>query len=402
MTEMANKSKNGTTHPHGHYEAALEAPVCLIRANERFAEGWVVARAPLSEAAAALLASGEGPVALVLPITKWRTLGAPMKHITLELAPMTAEDRQSLSPEGISEGLAAVLYRGGAAEPPPWLRCVSTRPGGIMAHWTPVAAAHELVQREGAADSAAVLRRIGLPPGPEDARVRIQAWAQARDLPMVDLFAFSEQLRSRSEPRLITLPVTARLPTSHGTFTVQIFEDPWTGDQHVALTMGDLQDEGGVLVRIHSECFTGDIMGSLRCDCGPQLDAALARVALDGRGVVLYLRQEGRGIGLYEKLRAYVEQDAGLDTVDANQVLGFPPDLRSYLEAADMLRALGVRRVRLLTNNPTKMEQLARWGVEVVDREPLVIASNPENEGYLETKRRRMGHLFQPPRRAIS
>lgn len=166
------------------------------------------------------------------------------------------------------------------------------------------------------------------------------------------------------------------------------------GIEHLALLIGDPSPDEPVLVRLHSECFTGDLLGSLRCDCGDQLRGAIAEIARAGSGVLLYLAQEGRGIGLVNKLRAYELQDAGLDTVDANEELGFDADERLYLPAAEMLRQLGITRVRLLTNNPDKVAALTRCGIAVVERVPHVIPANGHNERYLKTKATRSGHLF--------
>lgn len=166
------------------------------------------------------------------------------------------------------------------------------------------------------------------------------------------------------------------------------------GPEHLAIVIGTPAPGEPVLARLHSECFTGDLLGSLRCDCGPQLRGAIQEIAAAGSGVLLYLAQEGRGIGLLNKLRAYKLQDGGLDTVDANTALGFDADERVYLPAASMLKGLGFARVRLLTNNPDKMAQLARWGVEVVERVPHVFPSNGHNEAYLRAKAERSGHLF--------
>jgi 3,4-dihydroxy 2-butanone 4-phosphate synthase / GTP cyclohydrolase II len=169
-------------------------------------------------------------------------------------------------------------------------------------------------------------------------------------------------------------------------------------EEHVALTLGAIDDSGGpVLVRAHSECLTGDVFGSYRCDCGEQLDDSLRYLQEQGRGVLLYLRQEGRGIGLTRKISAYALQEQGLDTVEANLVLGLPEDMRDYRVAAEMLLDLGVWRARLLTNNPGKVEGLERHGVEVVERVALGISPNPSNLGYLQTKREKMGHLYPMP-----
>ena len=186
---------------------------------------------------------------------------------------------------------------------------------------------------------------------------------------------------------------TTRLPTAHGEFDVRVWRAP-DGKEHLAISVGDLEGERAVPVRIHSECLTSEVLGSLKCDCKAQLDAALGLIQAEGRGVVLYLRQEGRGIGLGNKIRAYSLQERGADTVDANRMLGFEDDLRRYDVAADMLRALGVRSAMLITNNPSKVEGLQEAGVPIVKRVPLVAGVNTVNLHYLETKRRRMGHLY--------
>ena len=188
----------------------------------------------------------------------------------------------------------------------------------------------------------------------------------------------------------------ARMPIDVGDFQTAVF-DGFDGKEHVALTMGELHEGPPLLVRLHSECFTGDVLGSRRCDCGEQLAESMRRVASAGRGVILYLRQEGRGIGLAEKLRAYNLQDQGLDTVDANIRLGHLPDARDYGVAAQILRALGIDTVQLLTNNPTKVDGLTGYGIKVAARVPLVIPPRPQNRDYLHTKAKRMGHLLDAP-----
>lgn len=196
---------------------------------------------------------------------------------------------------------------------------------------------------------------------------------------------------------LIERVATAGLPTRQGDFTMHVYRDP-DGEEHAALVVGTVDDGEPVLVRLHSECLTGDVFGSRRCDCGEQLEGSLEMIQAERRGVLLYLRQEGRSIGLINKLYAYALQDLGLDTVEANRALGLPDDARDYRVASEMLRALGIRGVRLLTNNPAKIEGLERHGVEVIGRVPLEIQPNPSNSKYLRTKEEKMGHLFDDPR----
>lgn len=185
-----------------------------------------------------------------------------------------------------------------------------------------------------------------------------------------------------------------RLPTRHGEFDVRVFRDD-DGKEHLVLSVGDIDGAEGLPVRLHSECLTGEVLGSLKCDCGPQLDAALEFIQAQGLGAVVYLRQEGRGIGLGNKIRAYRLQEEGIDTVDANRMLGFHDDLRRYDDAAAMLRALGVKSVQLMTNNPSKVAGLSEAGIPVIGRLEHVTGVNEVNHGYLETKRLRMGHLYE-------
>jgi 3,4-dihydroxy 2-butanone 4-phosphate synthase/GTP cyclohydrolase II len=185
-----------------------------------------------------------------------------------------------------------------------------------------------------------------------------------------------------------------RLPTAHGEFTAVVYENLLDNSDHLALTMGRIDDGEPVLVRMHSECLTGEVFGSLRCDCGEQLRAAMKAIAQEGRGVIVYIRQEGRGIGLTNKIKAYALQDQGRDTVEANELLGFPPDPRDYGIGAQILADLGLRKIRLLTNNPQKRAGLEGYGIDVVERMPIEIPPNSENYRYLKTKRHRLGHLL--------
>jgi 3,4-dihydroxy 2-butanone 4-phosphate synthase/GTP cyclohydrolase II len=218
---------------------------------------------------------------------------------------------------------------------------------------------------------------------------------------IADLIAYRRQHERLIEPLQMDLP----MPTRYGTFVAHMFRSKIDGKEHVALTVGmpgpGLDGPRGevaepVTVRVHSECLTGDVFHSLRCDCGPQLDKALEILGREPRGVLVYMRQEGRGIGLENKLKAYKLQDQGLDTVEANAALGFPADLREYGLGAQILRYLGVRKMRLLTNNPKKIAGLAGYGLEVVDQLPLSTPPNPSNSRYLRTKREKLGHLLPP------
>ena len=206
---------------------------------------------------------------------------------------------------------------------------------------------------------------------------------------IADLIAY----RRRTE-MLVERVTVAEMPTKYGIFKAYGYVNKINGEHHVALVKGDVTDGDPVLCRVHSECLTGDAFGSLRCDCGEQLQEALRRIEKAGRGVLLYLRQEGRGIGLINKLRAYHLQDGGMDTVEANLALGFKADLRDYGIGAEILADLGVKKMILMTNNPLKLKGLEGYGLEIVGREPIEMTCNEKNEFYMYTKYKKMGHLL--------
>ena len=256
-------------------------------------------------------------------------------------------------------------------------------------------------QTEGSVDLA---RLAGLKPAGVICEIMNDDGSMAR-LPELKKFAAEHDLliisiadiieyRMRTES-LVRKAVRAHLPTRYGDFEIIVYENQLDNLEHLALIKGDLSGDEPVLVRVHSECFTGDTLGSLRCDCADQLHAAMLQIEKEGRGAILYMRQEGRGIGLVNKLRAYCLQEHGRDTVEANEELGFKPDLRDYGIGAQMLVDLGLKKIRLLTNNPTKIVGLQGYDIEIVERVPLESQPNENNIHYLQTKKEKMGHLLE-------
>ena len=198
----------------------------------------------------------------------------------------------------------------------------------------------------------------------------------------------------KNHEKLVECVAKAKMPTIYGDFTIHGYINKLNGEHHVALTMGDISDGKPVLCRVHSECLTGDALGSARCDCGQQYDAAMKKIAQEGRGVLLYMRQEGRGIGLINKIKAYALQDEGYDTIEANIKLGFPADMRDYTIGTQILADLGIRKMRLMTNNPKKIEGLANYNLEIVERVPIQMELREQDAAYLKTKQQKMGHLL--------
>ncbi len=265
------------------------------------------------------------------------------------------------------------------------------KPGGVL-------------QRAGHTEAAVDLARLaGCRPVAVICEIMADDGTMMR-LPALRRFARKHKLRicaiqdlieyRRTREKLIERVETVRMPTAYGEFQLTLYRTATDGQHHVALVHGDVAGKSDVLVRVHSECLTGDVFGSLRCDCGPQLQDAMRAIAAAGRGVLVYMRQEGRGIGLAPKIQAYKLQEKGLDTVEANLKLGFPMDLREYGIGAQILVDLGLRKIRLLTNNPKKVVGLEGYGLEIVDQVPIRVAPNPHNRRYLRTKREKLGHLL--------
>ena len=277
-----------------------------------------------------------------------------------------------------------------------------TRPGHIFPL---IAKDNGVLEREGHTEATVDLCKIcGLAPvsviceilkddGTMARMDDLEVFAKKHNLKIITIADLIKYRKKTQE--LMKVEVVANMPTDNGTFKIVGFENHIDGKEHIALVKGDVAGKEGVTVRIHSECFTGDILGSLRCDCGSQLKTAMRRIDRLGEGVILYLRQEGREIGLLNKLRAYNLQEEGMDTLDANLHLGFGADMRDYAVAAQMLKALGVKSIKLLTNNPLKINGIQEYGMPVVEREEIEIEHNKVNKVYLKTKKERMGHLLK-------
>ena len=308
---------------------------------------------------------------------------------------ISAADRaRTIAAAAASDARAEDLVQPGHVHP------LRARPGGVLVRPGHTEGSVDLMRIAGLRPAAVIMEVLG-----DDGNVMrlpgLREFARQHSLKLgsvADIVAY----RRRSE-RLITRSSSVRLHTAHGDFQLSIYTSPFDAHTHLALTMGldiPAQDveaaaiPSAVLCRVHSECLTGDVFGSKRCDCGEQLDLAMQLIAAEGKGCILYMRQEGRGIGLENKLKAYALQDTGLDTVEANQALGFQADQRNYGTGARMLHDLGVRKLRLLTNNPNKRAALAGYDLEIVERVPLLVPPNPSNERYLAVKRDKLGHLI--------
>ncbi|MCH7855963.1 MAG: bifunctional 3,4-dihydroxy-2-butanone-4-phosphate synthase/GTP cyclohydrolase II [Gemmatimonadetes bacterium] len=274
---------------------------------------------------------------------------------------------------------------------------LKARPGGVLRRVGQTEAAVDLANIAGL-PPVGVICEILNPDGTMARRPQLEVFAKEHGLRFItvaDLVSYR-----LTKERLVTRVAEANLPTEFGPFRIIAYQSPIDDREHVALVKGDVEGGGGgegdeeVLVRMHSECLTGDVFGSLRCDCGSQLKAALKQISEKGRGVVVYLKQEGRGIGLHNKIRAYELQDQGHDTVSANEALGFKPDLRDYGIGAQILLDLGLKKICLLTNNPRKIVGLEGYNLEITSTEPLRVGRGEHNKGYLDTKKAKLGHLL--------
>ncbi|WP_156756455.1 bifunctional 3,4-dihydroxy-2-butanone-4-phosphate synthase/GTP cyclohydrolase II [Actinokineospora pegani] len=387
-------------------DIAAGKAVVVVDDEDRENEGDLIfaAEKTTPELLAFMVRYTSGYVCVALTDTDCARLDLPPMFHTNQDARGTAYTVTVDAKEGITTGISAhdrALTIRKLADPgsvagdfnrPGHVVPLRARDGGVLRRPGHTEAAVDLAKMAGLAP-AGVLCEIVSQKSEGDMALRdeLEVFAAEHDLAVItiaDLIAY----RRRTEKQVARV-AEARIPTAHGTFRAVGYDSLLDGIEHVALVYGDLDDGKDVLVRVHSECLTGDVLGSLRCDCGPQLDAALAAVAAEGRGVVLYMRgHEGRGIGLMHKLQAYQLQDEGQDTVDANLSLGVPADARDYGTGAQILVDLGIRSMRLLTNNPAKRVGLEGYGLTVTDRVPLSVWPNPENLRYLRTKRDRMGH----------
>lgn len=330
----------------------------------------------------------------------------------LGLGPMVARNREQFhtnytvtvdAARGITTGISAKdrawtirLLAGEETRPddlvqPGHVSPLVARPGGVLQRAGHTEAAVDLARAAGLPGAAAIIEILG-PDGNPARLPELRAFAKKHGLKITSIAALIEYRRHRE--KLVRREQVIKMPTKHGDFDLYLFRSTLDGQEHLAMVKGDVADGGPVLVRVHSECLTGDVFGSCRCDCGWQLESAMKRIAEEGRGVLLYMRQEGRGIGLAAKIHAYKLQEEGLDTVEANLKLGYPMDLRDYGMGAQMLYDIGVRKIRLMTNNPKKVVGLEGHNLEITEQIPIIPTPNPHNQRYLETKRLKMGHAL--------
>ncbi|WP_436527934.1 bifunctional 3,4-dihydroxy-2-butanone-4-phosphate synthase/GTP cyclohydrolase II [Actinoplanes sp. HUAS TT8] len=383
-------------------------PVIVVDDEDRENEGDLIfaAEHATPELVAFMVRYTSGYICVPLPEAEADRLELPPMYHTNQDARGTAYAVTVDAKHGVSTGISAAdrartirLLAAASSEPTDFNRPghvvpLRAKKGGVLRRPGHTEAAIDLAVLAGCRP-AGVLCEMVNDDGTMQRRPDLEKFAVEHDLVLITIAELVAYLSER-DGRQVERVVETTMPTEHGVFTAVGYRSEADHGEHVALVYGDLTDGEDVLVRVHSECLTGDVFGSRRCDCGPQLDAALEKVAAAGRGVVLYMRgHEGRGIGLLHKLQAYQLQDRGFDTVDANLELGLPADARDYGVGAQILYDLGVRSMRLLTNNPAKRAGLEGYGLRVTGREALPVRLHPENVRYLRTKRDRMGHLFE-------
>jgi 3,4-dihydroxy 2-butanone 4-phosphate synthase/GTP cyclohydrolase II len=381
-------------------------PVIVVDDEDRENEGDLIfaAEKATPELVAFMVRYTSGYICAALPVEDCDRLDLPPMYHTSQDRRGTAYTVTVDASAGVTTGISAAdrartlqvladtgstpkdLHRPGHVVP------LRAQEGGVLRRTGHTEAAVDLARLAGLRPAGALCEIVSQKSeGDMARRDELEVFAADHDLALISI-ADLVSYRRRFEKQIERV-AEARIPTAFGTFRTIGYDSTLDGIEHLAMVYGEIGDGEDILVRVHSECLTGDVLGSLRCDCGPQLQAALEKVAESGRGVVLYMRgHEGRGIGLMHKLQAYQLQDDGADTVDANVALGMPVDGRDYGQGAQILCDLGVRSMRLLTNNPAKRVGLEGYGLRIVGREPLPIRPNPENLRYLQTKRDRMGH----------
>lgn len=389
-------------------DIAAGRPVIVVDDEDRENEGDLIfaAEHATPELVAFMVRYTSGYICVPLPEAEADRLDLPPMFRTNQDARGTAYAVTVDARHGVTTGISAAdrahtirLLASAQTQPadlsrPGHVVPLRAKSGGVLRRPGHTEAAIDLAVLAGCRP-AGVLCEMVNDDGTMQRRPDLERFAAEHNLTLITIAELVAYLGLR-QGRQVERVVETRLPTEHGVFTAVGYRTEADNGEHVALVFGEIGDGEDVLVRVHSECLTGDVFGSRRCDCGPQLDAALERVAAAGRGVVLYMRgHEGRGIGLLHKLQAYQLQDRGLDTVDANLELGLPADARDYGTGAQILAELGVRSMRLLTNNPAKRAGLEGYGLRVTGREALPVRLHPENVHYLRTKRDRMGHLFE-------
>lgn len=401
-------------HGPASVERAIQAMragrmIILVDNEDRENEGDLVQAAQFAtpESINFMARDGRGLICLALEEERIAALGLPMMTDANESPHETAFTVSIEAREGVTTGISAqdrahtiqTAIRENAKREdlvvPGHVFPLRARKGGVLVRVGHTEGSVDLARLAGL-KPAAVICEVLNDDGTMARRPELEKLGRQHDIPVVSI-ADLVLYRLANDSSLIREGAESKLPTKYGhEFRVHVYHSQVDGAEHVALVLGDPArfKEHPVLVRVHSECLTGDVFGSLRCDCGNQLDAALAQIASAGEGVLLYLRQEGRGIGLRNKIRAYELQDGGLDTVEANAALGFGPDLRQYGIGAQILRKLGVQRMRLLTNNPKKMVGLDGFGLTIEEQVPIIAGRNPVNESYLDVKKHKMGHLL--------